>query len=121
MGLPWIRLDTNIFENPKLLQLKDDEHHKAIVTHLEAMTYIGRNSLDGYIPKAALRVIDSSVAEADRLVTVGLWHPEPGGWGINGWDEYQPSGMDDQKRRERAQKGAAARWAKEGKVVNLHG
>ncbi len=111
-GLKWIRLETTMFENPKLLYLKEDKQHKAIVVHLEAMTYSGRHGLAGYIPKAALRVIGATPNDANRLVEAGLWTPAPGGWEINGWDEYQLAGMDEQKRRERAQKGAAARWAK---------
>ena len=50
--------------------------------------------------------------EATQLVAAGLWEPAPGGWQIHGWDEHQLSEDDMQRRRERAQKGAAARWAK---------
>lgn len=120
-GLKWIRLDTTMFENHKLLYLKEDGKYKAIVVHLEAMTYSGRHGLAGFIPKSALRVIGATNADANRLVDADLWMPAQGGWEINGWDEYQLAGMDEKARRERAQKGAAARWAKQGKVVNLRG
>jgi hypothetical protein len=120
-GLQWIRLDTTIFENPKLLYLQEDKRHRAIVAHLQAMCYSGRHGLDGFIPKAALRVIGASVSDSKHLVAVKLWDLAQGGWQINDWNEYQPSSIDEQKRRERAQKGAVARWAKEGKIVNLHG
>lgn len=120
-GLKWIRLETTLFENPKLLYLQEDKQYKAIVTHLQGMCYSGRHGLAGFIPKAALRVLGANVTDAKRLVDSNLWSPAAGGWQINGWDEYQVAGIDEQKRRERAQKGAAARWAKEGKVVNLHG
>lgn len=112
-GLKWIRLETTMFENPKLLYLKEDKQHRAIVVHLEGMCYCGRHGLAGFIPKAALRIIGATTGDANKLVTAGLWTPAPGGWDINGWDEYQLAGMDEKQRRERAQKGAAARWRKE--------
>lgn len=123
-GLKWIRIDTQMFENPKLLHLKEDKQYRAIVVHLEGMSYSGRHALDGFIPKAALRIIGANTADANRLVRAGLWDPAPGGWRIHAWEEYQLSTDDMQARRERAQKGAAARWKREeslnGKVVDLH-
>jgi hypothetical protein len=41
-----------------------------------------------------------------------LWIDVPGGWQIHGWAERQESTDETQARRERAQKAAAARWAK---------
>lgn len=110
-GLKWIRLDTTMFESPKLLYLKEDKQYKAIVVHLEGMTYSARHGLAGYIPKAALRIIGGTPADAARLVTAGLWTPAPGGWQVNGWDEYQLADDEAQKRSEKAQKAAAQRWA----------
>lgn len=112
-GLKWIRLDTTMFEHPKLLYLKEDKQYKAIVVHLEGMSYSGRHGLAGYIPKAALRIIGATSQDAGRLVTSGLWAPAPGGWQINNWDEYQLADEDAQKRSEKAQKAAAARWSKD--------
>lgn len=111
-GLKWIRLETTMFENPKLLYLKEDKQHKLVIVHLEGMCYSGRHALAGYIPKAALRIIGATVADANKLVTAGLWSPAPGGWQINGWDEYQLADDESQKRSEKAQKAATARWAK---------
>lgn len=110
-GVKWIRLETQIFENPKLLYLKEDKQFKSIVVHLEAMTYVGRHGLAGFIPKAALRVIGANINDAKRLVAAGLWTPVEGGWAINGWDEYQLADEEANKRSEKARKAAAARWA----------
>ena len=111
-GVKWIRLDTTIFDNPKFLFLKEDRRYRLIILHLEAMCYCGRVGLAGYVPKAALRLVGMTGLEATQLVAAGLWEPAPGGWQIHGWDEHQLSEDDMQRRRERAQKGAAARWAK---------
>jgi hypothetical protein len=112
-GLKWIRLETTLFENPKLLYLQEDKQFKVIVAHLQGMCYSGRHGLAGYIPKAALRIIGATGADATRIVSAGLWSPAPGGWQVNGWDEYQLADDEAEKRSEKAQKAAAARWAKE--------
>ncbi len=109
-GLKWIRLETTMFENLKLLYLKEDRQHKAIVAHLEAMCYSGRQGLAGFVPKAALRIIGATPAEAERLVIAGLWNPAPGGWQVKDWEEYQVADQEAMRRSERAQKAAAARW-----------
>lgn len=119
-GVKWIRIDTQMFENPKLLYLKEDGKYRAIVIHLEAMAYSGRHGLCGYLPRACLRILGATARDAKTLVESALWDPAPGGWQIHGWDEYQLSAEDMQKRRERAQKGAAGRWGKRnGQVVDL--
>jgi hypothetical protein len=109
-GLPWIRLQTTMFENPKILNLKEDKQWRAVVAHLEAMSYTGRNALAGYIPKTAVRLLHIAPADVTRLVSEGLWAPAPGGWQINGWDEYQLADQDSLARSDKAKKAAAARW-----------
>lgn len=101
-----------MFENPKLLYLKEDKQYRAIVVHLEGMAYSGRHGLAGYIPKAATRIIGATNHDVTELVHAGLWNPAPGGWQIHDWNEHQLSQEDMERRRERAQKGAAARWSK---------
>jgi hypothetical protein len=112
-GLKWIRLETTMFENPKLLYLQEDKLYKIIVVHLQGMCYSGRHGLAGYIPKAALRIIGGLAADANKLVTAGLWSPAPGGWQVNDWDDYQLADDESAKRSEKAQKAAAVRWANE--------
>lgn len=119
-GLPWIRLQTTMFENPKILNLKEDKQWRAVVAHLEAMTYTGRHSLAGYIPKTAVRMLHISPIDVTKLVAEGLWAPAPGGWQINGWDEFQLSDPDALARSEKAKKAAAARWDRRNGRVQEH-
>jgi hypothetical protein len=109
-NLPWIRLQTTMFEHPKVLNLKEDRQWRAIVSHLEAMTYIGRHALAGYIPSTAVRLLHITSADVKTLVREGLWEPAPGGWQINGWDEYQLADAESLARSEKAKKAAGARW-----------
>lgn len=111
MGLPWVRLDTQFPTNPKVLQLVANKDHKTAFVYLCSLAYSGCHQTDGYLPSTCLPFIHASHADAKKLVDVGFWIPSPGGWDINGWHEFQVSSEENQRRRERAQKGAAARWA----------
>jgi len=101
-----------MFENPKILNLKDDKQWRAIVAHLEAMTYTGRQGLAGYVPKSALRQLHIAAVDAQRLEAEGLWAPAPGGWMVNGWSDFQLADEEAIARSEKAKKAAAARWDK---------
>lgn len=108
--MAWIRLQTTMFENPKILNLKDEKQWKAIVAHLEAMCYSGRNALAGYVPATAIRLLHISQSDVQRLIAEGLWKPAPGGYEIHGWSEFQLADADAIARSEKAKKAAGVRW-----------
>ena len=120
MGLPWVRLDTQFPSNPKVLELVADGEWRAGFAYLCGLAYCGSHGTDGFIPAGALVFIHATRKIAETLVAVGLWIPTPGGWLINGWDEFQVSDEAARKRRERAQKGAAKRW-ENARKAHLHG
>jgi hypothetical protein len=113
MSLPWIRFDTSLPDHPKvlaLLEMKDG--HRAAFVYCCALAYAGKHGTDGFIPREAISRINGRVADAERLVDVGLLDAIPGGWTVNGWAEKQESTEETQQRRARAQAAAAARWSK---------
>lgn len=112
MALPWIRLDTGLPDNPKILHLIDAKQHRAINVYVFSLAYCGRHMLDGYIPNTALKLIHGTPSDAQTLIDIGLWHQATGGWHINDWADYQPSSDEAKARRERAQANAAKRWNK---------
>jgi len=106
-----VRLDTAFSTNPKLLaMLTERDGHRAGFIYLCGLGYSGAHGTDGFIPREALPFIHGRQADAERLIKHGFWWPQPGGWLINGWAEFQESNEDTQRRRIRAQSGAAARW-----------
>jgi hypothetical protein len=115
MGLPWVRLDTQFASNPKVLELVADRKFKAAFAYVCSLGYSGVHGTDGFLPANCLPFIHASRPDAHSLVEVGLWLLAPGGWEINGWLDFQESSEETQKRKERAQKGAIARWEKEKK------
>lgn len=109
MGLPWVRLDTQFANNPKVVELVAKKHFRPAFAYVCSLAYSGAHGTDGYIPEHCLFLIHANKQDADALVRVGLWRPAPGGWDINGWDEFQVSDEAARKRRERAQKGGIAK------------
>lgn len=119
MALPWVRLDTSIFDNPKFLVLRGAKRHRAIFVYVAAMAYSGKHETGGFVQREVLPLIDATAREMGHLCDVGLMNPVRGGWEINGWDGFQLTSDEIQKRREKAQNAAAARWSKSGRVVDL--
>ena len=109
MGLPWVRLDTQFASNPKLLELTAAGRWRSAFVYVASLAYAGAHGTDGYISEAVLFLIHATKRDANDLVAAGLWVLSPGGWDINGWDEFQVSDEAARKRRERAQKGGIAK------------
>src|SRR5262249_28516972 len=116
MPLPWVRLDTAMPDNPKIIDLVDGnkDGRAAAFVWVCSLAYSGKHGTDGFIPKGALARINGRPADARLLVQVGLWKDELGvGWSIPGWAEFQESNEETQKRSERARNAAFKRWGKE--------
>lgn len=115
MALPWIRLDTAMPDNPKILHLIDGhaQGRSAAFVWVCSLTYAGKHGTDGFITKSALSRINGRAIDARLLVEAGLWKDEGIGWSINGWAEFQESNDETQARSERARKAAMARWGKQ--------
>jgi hypothetical protein len=114
MGLPWIRLDTSMPDNPKILRLLDyRDGHRAAFVWLCCLTYSGKHGTDGFIPKNAGPFVHGKSTDFARLVAVEALKVVPGGWEIPGWGEFQESSDASKLRRERAQRAAAIRWSKD--------
>jgi hypothetical protein len=112
MPLPWVRLDTAMPDNPKVLALAElgDRGLAAAFVWTCSLAYSGKHGLDGFIPKNALVRINGKPVHARLLVDMHLWKDEGIGWSINGWDEFQESTEDTQKRSDKARKAALTRW-----------
>ncbi len=117
MGLPWVRLDSAMPDNPKIVVLLGmKEGHRAAFVWCCGLAYAGKHGTDGFIQTEILPRINGRRSDADRLVDAGLWRHQPGGWLILGWDEFQMSNEETQARRVRAQAAAQARWHPDAKA-----
>lgn len=112
MGLPWVRLETSLPTNPKVLALVEDGAFRAAFAYICGLSYCGAQGTAGFIPRSALPFIHARKTEANKLAEVGLWIECAGGWDVNGWNDFQPTSDEIQKRSEKAKKAAAARWSR---------
>lgn len=114
MSLPWIRLDTSIAQNYKVLDLVGNRNHRAVAVYVFGLAYAGQQGTGGYIPRAALPFLHATPKDAEALCQVGLWHAEHGGWQVNDWAEYQPSDDTTARRSARAKWLNCQRWHPKG-------
>ena len=112
MPLPWVRLDTQFPSNPKILGLIEDKNYRAAFAYVAGLCYSGAHGTDGFLPDLSLPFIHATRRDATTLAECGLWVPAPGGWDINGWNEFQQSSDETAKRKEAAKKAALIRWDK---------
>jgi hypothetical protein len=112
MGLPWVRLDTGIATNHKMLTLIAHKQHRAITAYVFGLAYCGGQGSDGFIPAAALPFIHATKRDAQHLVDAGLWHVSDitPGWIVNDWGDYQPTQDDREARTTKSRKGNCIRW-----------
>jgi len=119
--LPWVRLATDLPENPKILELLSKrDGAKAAFVYTCGLAYCGKKGTYGFIPKAALPFIHAAPKHAKMLVDAGLWvesenalqGPQQVGWQVHDWDAYQPTAEYVQKRKTKARNAALARWGK---------
>jgi hypothetical protein len=112
MALPWIRLDTSMPDNPKLLGLlTEKDGHRAAFVWVCCMAYAGKHGTDGFIQRESVSRINGKASDMALLVTHGFLILIPGGWQIKSWDEFQISDEESKKRSDQARKAAAKRWS----------
>lgn len=120
MGLPWVRLDSNIGSHDKVLRLLADPSAKrwqAFSSYIAALGWCGGHGTDGIVPKAALPMVHGNAATAKLLVTYGLWR-EHGvtGWEIPNYADRQQTSVVSEAKRE-----AQSRAARKTNCIRYHG
>lgn len=114
MALPWIRLDTAMPDNPKILDLlQERDGHRAAFVWVCCLAYAGKHGTDGFIPRSAAPFVHGKPADFARLVAVGALEQDAGGWQIHAWGEFQETSDETRARSERAKAAARARWSKD--------
>ena len=113
MGLPWVRLDTSMPDNPKVLGLlTEKDGHRAAFVWVCCMAYAGKHGTAGFIAREAVSRVNGRASDMARLDADGFLTENAGGWDINGWDEFQITDEEMERRREKGRQMAAKRWSK---------
>lgn len=113
MGLPWVRLDSNIASHDKTIRALGMRGGKgAMALYVFALGWCGGQGTDGHIPSVALPMLHGTKAEATILETVELWDADPDGdgWWVRNWARRQESSDISASKREKARNAALARW-----------
>lgn len=117
MGLPWVRMDTNLPQHDKILALISDPSPKkwqAIACYHFGIEWSAGTGSDGNVPQYALSAIHCTAPVARLLVKYGLWDEAPNGWNIRNYaDRQQLSGETYTVRKSQkdgGSKGNCIRW-----------
>lgn len=119
MGLPWVRLDTNIATHDKIVHLLLDpspKRYQAAASYMFSLAWSGGHGTDGDIPKGILPFIHGNEATARLLVKYRLWTEIPAGYKIPNFDARQELAIVAEAKRA-AQKAGAAK----GNCIRHHG
>jgi hypothetical protein len=122
MGLPWVRLDSNICLHDKtaVLLTHGRPGEQAFILYVGSLGYAGMNGTDGYIARPSLPMICPLLKNPEKLarllVDVRLWDYAEGGWVIPNYLDRQPSAAVSEATL--ARKSAAARKAN---CIRWHG
>lgn len=92
MGLPWIRLDSNIGSHDKILSLINDPsaaRWQAVASYVFAIGWSGSQGTDGFIPRTALPWVHGTLKTARLLEKHGLWEDSTAGYRIKNYADRQ--------------------------------
>lgn len=117
MGLPWVRLDSNIASHDKILDLLGRKNGRGIAfSYLCCIAYGGLNDTDGHVPFAALPFVHATRADMATLVSVGLLTPTQRGWQVVNYGDRQQLSTTTQVIRT-----AQSVGAQKGNCIRHHG
>lgn len=121
MGLPWVRLDSNVSTHDKFLALIADRSTKkwqAISSYFFALAWSGGAGLDGAVPSYAIQIVHGTHATARLLCRYSLWTVTDSGWRIVNYEQRQQLEIVTESiresRRMAGEKGNCMRWHKAG-------
>lgn len=114
----WFRLDTDLFDNPKIMRAVHQAGADALTLWIRGLAYSTKHLTDGWIPLPIPKQWGYRQRHVEALTRHQLWIPleitDDGGWLINDYREYQPTRAHweamHEKRKAAGQLGAKAKW-----------
>lgn len=107
----YFKLDVGYLTNPKIAAVAT-ERPTAVILHIGSIGYAAQHLTDGIVPVALLlRLTGLEQADADLLVSAGLWTALDGGNAeVHDFREHQRSADAVKRAEEAGRVGAKARW-----------
>lgn len=116
-GLPWVRIDSDLAQNPRIVEMIGDHGQRGIAASFVFVCSIGHcaaHNTDGEIKRHVLPFIHGTPQLARLLVEAGLWEQDGNGWRIPKYEDHQPTRETRDAaaaaRSAAAKKAADARW-----------
>ena len=113
------RVSVDFFTHHKTKKLRRRLGDGAVLSLLQLWAYAAKMRTDGSFAGMDAEDIELAAGwEGDQdaftsaLIAVGFLDGEPGEYELHDWAENNPWVAEDEARKERAKKGASARWAK---------
>lgn len=125
MALHWFKVDTNIAQHDKILDLLERRGGRGIAfSYVCAIAYCVANGTDGFIPRRALAFIHATKADMVAMWECGLIAPHPEGtdkgWYIPNYAEHQVMKDVADLLKDKQRKGAAITNAKKKCAASGH-
>lgn len=110
----WVKIEDRYSRHPKMMAVGVD----GLALDVSGMCYAREHGTSGFVPDSAIDVIGpvrNAKRVAAKLVKVDRWERDDsaGGWWIHDFADYNPEDKVDEaaeRRKEKARKGASARW-----------
>lgn len=103
--MPWFRVDDTLATHPKVFRAGNS----ALGLWVRAGSWAMQQLTDGYVPTPMVSALGGSGADADALVSAGLWSRSSAGFRFHDWADCQPSRAELDAKRE-ADRTRKAEW-----------
>lgn len=94
--MSWFKVDDNFYDDEKTVMLSAG----AVALWLRAGCWAAKHMSDGFVPVSIVGLLSAEAeAEAEELVSAGLWEADNGRYHFHNWTKYQPTKKETENRR----------------------
>lgn len=87
----WFKVDDKFHSHAKRHAATGTKPLTPLELWLVAGSWAADQLTDGFIPTTMIRALGSTPSSAKKLVEIGLWESEDGGWRFHDWPDHQPT------------------------------
>lgn len=93
--MSWFKVDDNFYDDEKTVMLSAG----AVALWLRAGCWAAKHMSDGVVPVSIVGLLSAEAeAEAEELVSAGLWEADNGRYHFHNWAKYQPTKKETENR-----------------------
>jgi len=96
--MTWFKVDDKLWGHQKWVSATPG----ARALWVTAGSWAADHLTDGFVPRHLLGIFGARLADARKLVEIGLWLEVEGGWQFHDWLKFQPSKEKVEEKREDA-------------------